>query len=72
MKKLHFCFSRAASRALSRAVGNPATGILPVYRNSFGVRINLVSSPEREREREREGRVGGAAMVCMKLCRCYI
>ena len=70
MKKLHFCFSRAASRALSRAVGNPATGILPVYRNSFGVRINLVSSPERERERE--GRVGGAAMVCMKLCRCYI
>ena len=62
-----FSVSRA-SRALSKAVGNPATGILPVCRNSFGVRIEtsiksaLIRNqsreiPERERERERE--IGG-------------
>ena len=58
-----FSVSRA-SRALSKAVGNPATGNLPVCRNSFGVRIetfkksallgNQSREIPRERERERE------------------
>ena len=59
-----FSVSRG-SRALFKAVGNPATGILPVCQNSFGVRIetskksallgNQSREIDREREREREG-----------------
>ena len=61
-----FSVSRG-SRALFKAVGNPATGILPVCQNSFGVRIETskksallgnqsreISQSKRERERERE------------------
>ena len=57
--KKAFSFSRVP-RALSNAVGNPATGILPVYRNSFGVPIetskksDLLGNQSREIERERE------------------
>ena len=51
-----------ASRALSKAVGNPATsGILPVCRNSFGVRIEtsknsalLGNQRETDRQTDRE------------------
>ena len=70
-----FSVSRG-SRALFKAVGNPATGILPVCRNSFGVRIEtskksaLLGNQSREidREREREGEGERERVVILISC----
>ena len=71
-----FSVSRA-SRALSKAVGNPATGNLPVCRNSFGVRIetfkksallgNQSREIPRERERERESARERASVLSFEI-----